>query len=456
MYATVGVRGLVSRERLQLKKKLAFLTVRAQTCAPSARVSCNGFDTAEHRLCTFRALANPSYMSLTSCDPILSAFRLSTTLRRHGDADREHRADYEALAFEARAFAVRLMGLCRTSDEVELLLTRRKGCRRFFGSFPYARLLTAIDLGQREFVAHAHVQQILDQAWAGGWHEWWRYGTARKCSLLVVRLFLLPWIAFVWLFVPCSAGGRRHALPVNRMLNGAASYTLFLMALTAENLLDTSAWPEDDALSWILKTVVLLYGVSFAITATKRVLVQGPGRYLVSFWNVYECVKLAVLAGIVVCWWLMYATAQRYADDGSGLRELPPPDPAAPMAEGLLAVATTMSYLQLASLCQFHHALGMAHASLRRTAVDFSRFVALSGVAVVAIDIGLLNMRATRDRVNSTALAEEDGPPLEDVGSSFTSNLLKVSDTGHVGRIFRFFQERVSRHTERSDLLVGR
>lgn len=379
-------------------------------------------------------------MSLTSCDPILAAFRLSTTLRRHGDADREHRADYEALAFEARAFAVRLMGLCRTSDEVELLLTRRKGCRRFFGAFPYARLLTAIDLGQREFVAHAHVQQILDQTWVGGWHEWWRYGTAHRCGLLVVRLLLLPWIAFVWLFVSCSAAGRRHAVPVNRMLNNAASYALFLAALTAENLLDTAAWPEDDALSWILKTAVLLYSVSFTITATKRMLVQGPGRYLTSFWNVYDCVKLAVLAGIVICWWLMYAAAQRYADDADdgvgGLREPQPPGPAAPVAEGLLAVATTMSYLQLASLCQFHHALGMAHASLRRTAVDFARFVALSGVAIVAIDIGLLNMRVAHDRVNSTALAQEDGPPLEDVGSSFASSLLKVFD---VGRIFRFF-----------------
>lgn len=407
---------------------------RAQKCVPSVRVPRNGFDAAEHRLCTFRALANPSYMSLTSYDPILTAFRLSTTLRRHGDADREHWADYEALAFETRAFAVRLMGLCRTSDEVELLLTRRKGCRGFFGAFPYARLLTAIDLGQREFVAHAHVQQMLDQAWAGDWHEWWRYGTARKCSLLLVRLILLPWIMFVWLSVPCLAVGRRHALPINRMLNNAASYALFLLALTAENLLDTAAWPDDHALSWILKAAVLLYSVSFAITATKRVLVQGLGRYLASFWNVYECVKLAVLSGVEICWWLMYSAAQRYADDeddgagagAGGLLVPPPPDPAEPVAEGLLAVATVMSYLQLASLCQFHHSLGMAHASLRRTAVDLARFVALSGVAIVAIEVGLLNMRATHDRVNSTALAQEEGPPLEDARPSFTPNLLKV------------------------------
>lgn len=187
----------------------------------------NGFEVAEQKLSVFRALTNPSYISLTSHDPILTAFRLSKLLRKYGEKYRELSHEYDALDMVTRTFTVNLMSLCQTSAEVKLILARKEGCR-FFGSFPFARLVMAMDFEQKEFVAHVHVQRTLESVWVGNWHDWRWYGTAHKFGLVFLRVLLLPWVLFTSLFMPYSKSGRYYKLPVNRMLNYTASYVLFL------------------------------------------------------------------------------------------------------------------------------------------------------------------------------------------------------------------------------------
>lgn len=350
----------------------------------------NGLGAAELKLSVFRALTNPAYITLTSEDPILTAFQLSKTLWDHGNVDRIFKSDYESLDLQTRMFAVQLIGLCRTSVEVESILMRKEGCN-CFGSFPYHRLVMAMDLKQKEFVAHAYVQQILEVAWTGSWYNWRRYGSVHKSCVVLPRIFMLPLIVLLYLALPYSDWGQHYAIPVNRMLNYLASYAIFLVVLTYVNNTDKIG-PTDDVLNWGLKVVIFVYTVSFVIRTVKLALVQGLVRHFSMMWNVYDCMKFGVLAATFVCWWMSYVKSQS-EEDVSSKRQLERKnwdslDPRL-VAEGLLAVATVMSYLRLLFLCQLSYALGPMQVSLGKMTTDFARFAILFGIIILAFTAGL-------------------------------------------------------------------
>lgn len=359
----------------------------------------NGLGASELKLSVFRALSNPAYISLTSEDPIHTAFQLSKVLRQHGNVDRIFKSDYESLDMQTRMFPVHLVGLCRSSVEMEQLLTRKEGCT-FFGSFPYHRLVMAMDLKQKEFVAHAYVQQTLEVAWTGNWYEWRRFGSVYKSSLVFPRIVMLPVIVLLYLFLPYSEVGQHYALPVNRMLNYLASYAIFLVVLTYENNLD-KAGPAQQG--WISKSIIVLYVTAFMTRTVKLALVHGPRRYFTMLWNVYDCVKLTVLSATFVCWWLSYMNAQ--TDDGverpTERKYWQSSDPTL-VAEGLLAVATVMSYLRLLFLCQLSYALGPMQVSLGKMTTDFARFAILFGIIILAFTAGLCKFYQCYDGMTST------------------------------------------------------
>jgi hypothetical protein len=345
----------------------------------------NGLEASELKLSVFRALANPFYIYLTSEDPILTAFQLSKELQEHGNVNRLFKSDYESLNLQTRLFAVDLIGLCRSSAEVKLILTRKEGCN-FFGSFPYRRLVMAMDLKQKEFVAHGSVQQILEVAWAGNWYEWRDRGNTYGASTVLVRVPLLLWIVVLHLFAPYSKSGEYYSLPVNRMINYLASYAVFLVVLTWANNLDKTAVEcTDDRLGLVLRTIIVLYAAMFMVRTVKLVIVQGPRRFFSMLWNVYDCVKLCMLAATAVCWWMSYANPRNPPIER---KYWPSSDPTL-VGEGLLAVVTVMSFLRLLFLCQLSYSLGPLQVSLGKMTTDFARLAAVFGIIIVAFTAGL-------------------------------------------------------------------
>ncbi|KAF0294333.1 Transient-receptor-potential-like protein [Amphibalanus amphitrite] len=79
---------------------------------------------------------------------------LSDTLGRNIHREREFRTLYEELQQKASEFAVQFLNYCRSTEEVELILSRPLGCEEGARPFHYPRLLMAIDYGQKEFVTH--------------------------------------------------------------------------------------------------------------------------------------------------------------------------------------------------------------------------------------------------------------------------------------------------------------
>ncbi|KAM7535485.1 hypothetical protein Aperf_G00000091743 [Anoplocephala perfoliata] len=76
------------------------------------------------RINTYRALASPAWISLTSPDPILAAFKLSWELVHLASRENEFKEVFLQLSDQCKKYACDLLDQCRSKDEVLAVLSR--------------------------------------------------------------------------------------------------------------------------------------------------------------------------------------------------------------------------------------------------------------------------------------------------------------------------------------------
>lgn len=76
------------------------------------------------RIHTYRALASPAWISLTSSDPVLTAFRLSWELAHLAMRENEFKDLYAELSEQCKKYACDLLEQCRSSEEVIAVLNK--------------------------------------------------------------------------------------------------------------------------------------------------------------------------------------------------------------------------------------------------------------------------------------------------------------------------------------------
>lgn len=76
------------------------------------------------RINTYRALASPAWISLTSPDPILTAFKLSWELEHLALRENEFKDSYMHLSDQCKRYACDLLDQCRSSEEVIAVLNK--------------------------------------------------------------------------------------------------------------------------------------------------------------------------------------------------------------------------------------------------------------------------------------------------------------------------------------------
>jgi hypothetical protein len=274
---------------------------------------------------------------------------------------------------------------CRTSDEVNVLLQNRDGCE-FRGPFPYPRLITAIDHKQKEFVGHINVQQLLESAWIGHWIEWKSYSTFRKCAYLAWRLLVLPLTVLLAVLAPSTSMSRDSRLPIKRMFDSVAAYSVFLVLLFVHSNADKfdACRGMPNSVPWAL---VGLFVAGHVVEKIKLRLLQGPQRYFRDLWNVFDTVELTLFTVAYVAW--AVAGFQSYwVNDDLDRKYWHWADPQL-VAEGLFAVATVMAHLRLLFLCQLNYYVGPMQVSLGKVLNDFGRFTTFLVIIMVAFTCGL-------------------------------------------------------------------
>ncbi|VVC45159.1 Ion transport domain,Transient receptor potential channel, canonical,Ankyrin repeat-containing [Cinara cedri] len=357
-------------------------------CSDAARLR-RGLDAVADgckRLNTYQAISNPTYVCCTSADdPILVCFELHDELLECGAAEQVYASVYAGMAQQVRQFAVELLVNCRTSDEVKVLLRNWDGCK-LKGRFPYPRLITAMDHGQKEFVAQSKVQQVLETEWIGDWIEWKSYSTTWRLLHVLLRFLMSPAIVLMGLLAPDSSLNRRNRLPINRMFNSLVAYSVFLVLLFYHSHMDKlqmrRGFPESPT-----RLPIAVFVLGHVVEKIKLQRLHGFKRYYKNMWNWFDTVKLALFS-LAFLFWTAAELQTKEVDTELDRKYWHWADPQL-IAEGLFTIATIMAYLRLLFLCQLNYYIGPMQVSLGKVLTDFVKFASFLIIIMVAFTFGL-------------------------------------------------------------------
>lgn len=342
-----------------------------------------------YKLALFRAICNPAYICQSTTDPILLVFHLVIELRRMAAKNRVFLRKYEELIEETEKFAADLVGLCRTSDEVRVILNERDGSN-LDGNFLFPRLILAVDYKQKYFVAQTNVQEVLENAWVGNWYDWRGYSDARRCISFVGRILMLPLVYIICIFLPRSSWARFYSIPLNRMISSVASYFIFLGLLYTESNRDKQGQTRYDIqyhTGW--QVLIFIFVVSHILSSVRMWSLQGTKRYFSFKWNIYD-IATELMFVLTFSFWISALVTMGWQPDIER-KYWHYLDPQL-LAEGFFCIGTVMAFSRLLLLVQINNKLGPMQVSLGKMTSDFSQFIVIFAIVVGSFTAGLCRL----------------------------------------------------------------
>ncbi|XP_070555680.1 short transient receptor potential channel 4-like [Ptychodera flava] len=207
--------------------------------------------TLQHSLGTinvYKALASQAYISLTSEDPIGTAFELSHKLRALSSRDYEFRYQYGELAAQCELFAADLLGHVRDSEEQGTILNHdpEEWARAddMYDLEPY-KVKVAIRFKQKKFVAHPHCQQRLIAIWYHGLRGWRDLSRSTACCFTLLIGACFPVLSLCYILAPTGRFARFLRIPYVKFICHTAS-SLFFLVLLGLQAVDLNLFPDDD------------------------------------------------------------------------------------------------------------------------------------------------------------------------------------------------------------------
>lgn len=182
------------------------------------------------RISAYRALSSPSLISLSSKDPILTAFELSWELRRLSVMEHEFKSDYTELRLKCMDFAAKLLDHVRSSNELEIILNHDPSGPVYEPGerMKLSRLKLAVKLKQKKFTSHSNVQQLLTSLWYDGLPGFRRRNMALQVLEIVKIGLMFPLLSIIYICAPHSRLGSMMRKPFIKFICHSASYFTFL------------------------------------------------------------------------------------------------------------------------------------------------------------------------------------------------------------------------------------
>eukprot|EP00057_Strongylocentrotus_purpuratus_P008322 XP_011662796.1 PREDICTED: short transient receptor potential channel 3 [Strongylocentrotus purpuratus] len=202
----------------------------------------------------YRALCSEAYISLTSEDPILTAFLLSKELDGLCRTEKEFKTEYKELKQKCKMYASNLLDMCQNTEEVKTILkqaaiseteVKEQACHNPLendkedqNALP--RLEMAIEYQQKQFVAHPHCQHHLSTLWYQGLPKIRLMNTWRRMVMLSLFLPLVPFAVIIYLIYPKGNFGNFMRSPIIKFINQSVMYLVFLLLMFMESVMESS------------------------------------------------------------------------------------------------------------------------------------------------------------------------------------------------------------------------
>ncbi|XP_035725310.1 transient-receptor-potential-like protein [Vespa mandarinia] len=362
------------------------------------------------RINEYKALASPSLISLSSPDPLMTAFQLSWELKELALTEPESRKEYLELRCQVEKFAVDLLQQVRTTTELNVILNYDPE-EDSLSTKRLAKLEQAIQFKQKRFVAHSHVQQFIAAIWYEGVPGFRRMTNVQKCWILLKTALMFPFYCIIYFFTPESKMGQLLRRPFVKFLVHASSYLFFLFILilvsqrveievvkifgneeTKKNL-EIQIARQRGAAPSPLEFVIVLYVLGFIWQETREVYVDGLKAYLRNMWNFIDFTRnsLYVLTGFLRGAAYFRQAAEIDMDPSAALipRESWSDFDPQLIAEGLFAAANVFSALKLVHLFSVNPHLGPLQISLGRMVIDIIKFFFIYTLVLFSFACGL-------------------------------------------------------------------
>ncbi|XP_072398576.1 short transient receptor potential channel 5-like [Diabrotica undecimpunctata] len=338
------------------------------------------------RLNLYRAVANPAYMCYSTYDPILAAFRLAKELKDSSFLVPEFRTAYTELSEEVGTFAVDLIACCRSTTEMELILTQSTGLPSST-AFQFPRLTLAMDYKQKTFVAHPNTQQIVESAWSGDWHEYILKPQIIKLLYPIGRALMLPVITFMCLLMPSSALVQFWSIPINKMLSHISSYGIFLVIIFLESNIDKTGQKRKPPNSG-LEPVIITFVIGNIWSLIRMLVLVGPARFFKKLWSWHGIVNNILFVLTFLFWLASYLDAKSNDQTDLERKYWHHLDPLL-IAEGCFTVATIMAYFKLMFFCRLNYYMGPLQISLGKMCADLAKYVIIFVIVIISFSAGL-------------------------------------------------------------------
>ncbi|XP_065321156.1 short transient receptor potential channel 4-like [Gordionus sp. m RMFG-2023] len=327
----------------------------SRDCDDCKRQDKNQLDISMHRLNTYKALSNETYLCLTSVDPILEAFLLSQELSNNACDEPELQIEYEEMNIRVRAYAVDLLNECINSEESKLLLNEQYGAQNVGEKIQehFTRVKIARYLDQKEFIAHPITQRLLRIEWLGEW----------------------------------STLSRQLRSPVNKFVSHILSYAIFLAILFMH-----SEFSENSNLHGPPRTGLEYYIIVWVLGLTwlllKTLVAQGSKKFFSLWWNWYDLINLIAFYSTFLFWGLSYRDLLKNNHSNLERKYWDSFDPTL-IAEGNFAIAKVLAFGKLLNTFQINKYLGPLQVSLGRMAYDILVFLVVYFLLLLSFATGL-------------------------------------------------------------------
>ncbi|XP_076367318.1 transient receptor potential-gamma protein-like [Tachypleus tridentatus] len=365
------------------------------------------------RINAYLALASPSLISLSSKDPILTAFELSWELRKLSFMEHEFKNEYQELYRQCQNFATALLDHTRSTYELEVILNYDVSRPAFNHGdrMHLSRLKLAIRNKQKKFCAHPNVQQLLASIWYEGLP-----GFRRKNAVLqALEIFrigaLFPVYSTAYMLAPHSHFGRTIRRPFIKFICHSASYVTFLFLLIlasqrVDNVLITwfgtkkmkhglvnDTITKRGAPPTIIEWMILAWVAGLIWSEIKQLWESGLTEYISDMWNIIDFITNSLYVATVALRAVAYFQVQKEIVLNTGTAYLPREhwdawDPIL-IAEGLFAAANIFSSLKLVYIFLVNPHLGPLQICLGRMVIDILKFFFVYTLVLFAFACGM-------------------------------------------------------------------
>nr|CAB02410.1 Trp protein [Calliphora vicina] len=370
---------------------------------------------SQSRINAFRALSASSLISLSSRDPVLTAFELAWELKRLQAMESEFRAEYGEMRHGVQEFVTSLLDHARTSTELEVMLNFNHEASNDIWTpgqrQTLERLKLAIKYKQKTFVAHPNVQQLLAAIWYEGLPGFRRKKSSQQILEVIKLGCMFPINSMNYLMAPESDAGKFMRKPFVKFITHSCSYMFFLMLLGAASLRVVQITFELLAFPWMIEMLddwrkhergslpgpielgIITYISSLVLGELKSLYSDGLFDYIMDLWNIVDFISNM----FYVTWILCRATAWIIVHRDLWFRDINPYFPREhwhpfdPMllSEGAFAAGMVFSYLKLVHIFSINPHLGPLQVSLGRMIIDIIKFFFIYTLVLFAFGCGL-------------------------------------------------------------------